>query len=100
MADLCRPGYFPFMSKGFPSIGRKPSPANPGNYARDFARTMKNKSRRRVRSVGTPQVKLQPFTTPIPVEFTRKDTATTGFEVLGIIFLISLVTFVAIACFG
>ncbi len=84
------------MSRGFPRIGAKPSPANPGNYVKDFARSIKHKSRRRISHPDTPPVKFNISATPILAETHKHDTLVTGYRVLGIIFLISLLAFLAL----
>ena len=88
------------MSRGFPRIGAKPSPANPGNYARDFARRIKNKARPKKNESSEPRIELLLSTEPVPVELTKPNTSISGFGVLGIIFLISLALFVALTWFG
>ena len=88
------------MSKGFPSIGRKPSPANPGNYARDFSRRIKDKNHRRRKGSWRSEVKLNTSSKPFPVELTKPDTSVKGFENLGIVFLICLVIFAALIWLG
>jgi len=85
------------MSNGFPSLGKKPASANPGNYVKNYARSKKLHSPRHNDGSSPPRVKLLPSTKPIPVELPTPDTSITGFGFIGIVFLICLLLFLALA---
>ncbi|MGC6464850.1 MAG: hypothetical protein ACON38_03970 [Akkermansiaceae bacterium] len=82
------------MKTGLTRVGKKPSPASPGNYVRDYVRAKKERLRRNREGSLPPSVKLLPSSKPVPAELTNRDTSITGFGKFGVIFLACLLLFI------
>ncbi|YCM43846.1 hypothetical protein V2O64_21290 [Verrucomicrobiaceae bacterium 227] len=78
------------MSKGFPNLGKKPAPADPGSYIRDYARNIKRRNPRKDESPSTSRVKLLPSTKPIPIELPAADTSISAIGFLTLVVAITL----------
>jgi len=87
------------MKDGLTKAGKKPTPASPHNYIRDYVRARRERTRTKRTHNLLSKIRLLPSKKPIPPGLLKQETSLTGLRTLGVIFLICLTLFCLLVFF-